>query len=207
MSWRLEGHYVENCSCTAICPCTWSGLALPATRDRCRAIMSWHIKEGEIEGVDVRGLSIGMVIDTPPLMAQGNWKAGLLIDDRASTEQAAKLESVFWGELGGPPTWSVPFIGEKAGALRVPVTYHVEGREHRVRFGDLVDIVTRNEGGRGIFPDGPDGPTLTFPRAHPPSASPRVTIAPAVRSQIAAFGIDYGGAGTSGFTTPFKWKV
>src|SRR5207245_5518407 len=33
MSWKLEGDYYENCSCDAICPCTWSNLAHKATRD------------------------------------------------------------------------------------------------------------------------------------------------------------------------------
>src|SRR6476661_3113691 len=33
MSWKLEGDFYENCSCDAICPCTWSNLAHKATRD------------------------------------------------------------------------------------------------------------------------------------------------------------------------------
>src|SRR5688572_14484784 len=24
MSWEIEGQYFENCSCDAVCPCTWS---------------------------------------------------------------------------------------------------------------------------------------------------------------------------------------
>jgi hypothetical protein len=30
MSWKVAGDFYENCSCNAMCPCTWSNLA---TRD------------------------------------------------------------------------------------------------------------------------------------------------------------------------------
>lgn len=115
MSWKLAGTYIENCSCTAICPCTWSGLRFPATTDRCRAVLTWHVQSGEIERMDVSGLVVGMVIDTPPLMSDGNWRAGVLIDDTASTQQVNKLASVFLGQLGGPPAWLAPLIGEMLG--------------------------------------------------------------------------------------------
>jgi hypothetical protein len=148
-----------------------------------------------------------MVIDTPPLMAEGNWRAGLLLDAAASSSQAAKLVAVFWGQRGGPPAWVVPFIGEKAGVTHVPVTYEVDGREHRVRFGDLVDLAVREEGGRGILPDDAEAPRLLFSRSHPPSGSKTIAVAPAVRSRVSAFGIAYGGSGISGFTTPFRWSA
>jgi hypothetical protein len=45
MSWRLAGTYFESCSCDAVCPCTWSGLSAPATLDRCRALLAYHVVE------------------------------------------------------------------------------------------------------------------------------------------------------------------
>jgi hypothetical protein len=208
MSWKLTGTYVENCSCAAICPCTWSGLTLRATGDRCRAVMTYHLKEGEIESVDVSGLIVGVVIDTPPLMSDGNWTAGLLIDAAASEEQAEKLESVFSGKLGGPPAWLVPLVSEWKGVARIPATHDADGREHRVRFGDMVDITVRVEGGRGILRDPAGLVRLVFEGGHhPPSSSNTLTVAPTVRSRVSAFGIEFGGSVISGFTTGFAWSV
>ena len=108
MSWKLTGRYVENCSCTAICPCTWSGLAVPATTERCYGALTYHIDDGEIEGVDVSGLHVAVLTDSPALMLKGNWRVALVIDAKASDEQANKLEKVFWGDLGGPASWLRP---------------------------------------------------------------------------------------------------
>ena len=91
MSWSLEGTYFENCNCDAPCPCTWSWLKLPATHERCNALLAFHIERGTIDGVDVSDLSFGLVVDAPPMMGEGNWRVGVLLDDRASEEQAGKL--------------------------------------------------------------------------------------------------------------------
>src|SRR6266849_2415389 len=53
MAWNLEGMFYENCSCSAICPCTWSNLAHRATRDYCRFALAFRVDSGDIEGVDV----------------------------------------------------------------------------------------------------------------------------------------------------------
>src|SRR5213078_4710402 len=67
MAWRLEGKYFESCSCDAICPCTWSALTARATHDRCRALLAYHVDSGEVDGVDVSGLSFALFLDTPPV--------------------------------------------------------------------------------------------------------------------------------------------
>jgi hypothetical protein len=58
MAWRLEGTYFENCPCDMVCPCTTSGLTMPADAERCRVTLVFHIDSGEIEGVDVSGLTV-----------------------------------------------------------------------------------------------------------------------------------------------------
>jgi len=119
MSWKLTGRYVENCSCTAICPCTWSGLAVPATTERCYGALTYHIDDGEIEGVDVSGLHVAVLTDSPALMLKGNWRVALVIDAKASDEQANKLEKVFWGDLGGPASWLRPLTSIPGGRCEV----------------------------------------------------------------------------------------
>ena len=81
MGWRLDGTYFESCSCDTVCPCTWSALTAKATLDRCRALLAYHVESGEIDGVDVSGLSFALFLDTPPVMAEGNWRVGVYLDD------------------------------------------------------------------------------------------------------------------------------
>ena len=101
MSWKLEGSYFETCSCDVVCPCTAS-LAFGATLDRCRVTLVFNVKNGEVEGTDVSGLTVAAVADTPKVMTDGNWRLGVFIDAAASDEQAEKLGGVFSGALGGP---------------------------------------------------------------------------------------------------------
>ena len=81
MSWNLEGTFYENCSCKAICPCTWSNLAHRATRDDyCRFALAFQVDSGGIDGVDVSGRTFVLIGDTPPDMSQGDWRLGVFVD-------------------------------------------------------------------------------------------------------------------------------
>ena len=91
MAWRLEGTYFENCNCDVVCPCAVSGFAVPADNERCLVVLAFHVDTGEIDGVDVSGLSYALVVDAPGAMGEGGWRVGLLLDDAASPEQAEVL--------------------------------------------------------------------------------------------------------------------
>ena len=128
MAWSLDGTYFENCSCDTICPCTWSGLTAHATHDRCKAMLAFHIDRGNIEGVDVSGLTFAMVVDSPPIMSDGGWAVGVLVDDSASDAQREKLGAVLSGQLGGPPAMLGPLIGDMRGMDFVPTEYSEQRR-------------------------------------------------------------------------------
>src|SRR5688500_5674614 len=80
MAWKLDGQYFENCSCDVPCPCTVS-LDRPADRERCNAFLVFEIESGEVDGVDVGGLSVAAMVDSPQVMSEGNWRLGVLIDE------------------------------------------------------------------------------------------------------------------------------
>src|SRR5215216_3487270 len=115
MAWQITGIYFENCNCNMVCPCTTSALTMPADNDRCRVVLVFHIDSGEVDGVDVSNLTVAMLADTPPLMADGNWRVGMFMDEAASQEQAEKLGAVFSGQLGGPMALLSPLIAEDLG--------------------------------------------------------------------------------------------
>jgi len=200
MSWNLAGDFYENCSCDAICPCTWSNLAHKATRDDyCRFALAFEVDNGDIEGVDVSGRSFAMIADTPPNMAEGNWRVGVIVDDGATEEQVGKLGQVLSGELGGPPAGLGPFLGEFLGIERAPITVEHDGKNHRVKVGDLVDY-----SGERVTIESGDQVTLTNIVAHP--SGPTLGLAPVSRSQVSAFGIEYSGQDLSGFANRFNWS-
>ena len=60
MAWNLHGTYFETCSCEVVCPCTAS-LALGADYDRCRVTLVFHIAQGDVEGIDVGGLTVAAI--------------------------------------------------------------------------------------------------------------------------------------------------
>lgn len=199
MAWSLEGTYFENCNCDAICPCTWSGLSEHATHDRCRVVLNYHIDRGAIDGVDVSGLTFALVADTPPVMTDGNWRVGVLVDDRATAEQTERLGAVISGQHGGPPAILHPLVGEFLGIQAMPVSYADEGRRHRAQWGDAVTMEVED------FVSGPMAEPVQLQHVFHPSNS-TLTVAKAVNSQVSAFGIDFGQVGTNGCSAPYSWR-
>src|SRR5436190_8068200 len=200
MAWSVEGRYFENCPCNAPCPCTVS-LDLGADTERCTPVLVFHIDSGEVEGVDVGGLSVVAVADTPRVMTEGNWRLGVFIDAAASDEQAEKLGAVFSGQLGGPMEALGPLVGENLGAERAPIEVTEDGLRHSVRIGDTIDFEIED-----VVPFGSEsGEPVRLSGIFHPAAS-EMNIAKATRSRIDAFGIAY--EGKSGFSTSrFAWAA
>ena len=200
MSWSIAGSYFETCSCDVVCPCTAS-LALGATHDYCRVALVFHVKDGEVEGVDVSGLTVAAVAETPKVMTDGNWRIGVFIDGAASDEQAEKLGGVFSGALGGPMEALGPLVGENLGVQRAPIEVREDGLTHSVKIGDAVDFEIED-----VVPFGVESgePAKLVGIFHP--AGHELTVARATRSQIDAFGISY--EGKAAFSrSEFAWAA
>jgi hypothetical protein len=198
MAWHLEGSYFENCNCDVACRCAVSSFALPATNERCLFLFAFHVASGEIDGVDVGGLSLAILGDTPGKMADGGWRVGVLMDEKASDEQAQALAAVFGGQKGGPMGRLAPLIGEMLGMERASIDYADEGSRHRVKMGDFVDLEVED-----FVPEGATEATQLKGTVHP--ANSTLTVSQATRSSVSAFGIDFSAEGKSGFSAPFSW--
>ena len=202
MSWSIEGRYFENCSCEVICPCTAS-LALGADYDRCRVVLVFSIDTGEIEGVDVSGLTIAAVADTPKYMHEGNWRLGVLLDEAATDEQAAKLGAVFGGQLGGPMEALSGLIGEQLGIERVPMQFSSENGLHKLIVGDLGQVSVQDVVPFGVESGEPARLTGVF---HPAGSELNIAKASA-DSSLSAFGLTLDNGGKSGFSHAFAWAA
>jgi len=199
MSWKVAGSYFETCSCDVVCPCTAS-LALGATHDYCRVVLVFNVKDGEVDGVDVSGLKVAAVAETPKVMSEGNWRLGVFIDADASDEQAEKLGGVFSGALGGPMAALGPLVAENLGVERAPIEVREEGLTHSVKIGDSVEFEVEDVVPFGVESGQPGRLVGIF---HPVGSE--LTIAHATRSQIDAFGISY--EGKSAFSHEFAWAA
>ena len=200
MSWRMEGTYFESCNCDMLCPCTWSAFSAPATNERCNVVLAFHVDSGEVDGVDVSGLSFALVVDAPRLMSEGGWRAGVFLDSAATSEQADKLTAVVSGGLGGPPGALAPLMGEMLGVESAPIDYVDDGATHRVRIGEMVDVEVED-----LTVDDMSEPVRLTNVFHPSNTT--LTLAPAKRATVDAFGIGYGREGESGFSAPFRWSA
>ena len=122
-----------------MCPCNLS-FDHGATYDYCRATLVFHVREGEIEGTDVRGRKLAVIIDTPKVMTDGNWRLGMFVDEDATDEQMEKLSAVFGGQMGGPMEALAPLVGEVVGVERAPFEIVEDGVRHSVRIGNVIDF-------------------------------------------------------------------
>src|SRR3989440_11235611 len=187
MSWRIAGSYFETCSCDVVCPCTAS-LALGATNDYCRVVLVFNVKDGEVEGVDVSGLTVAAVADTPKVMTDGNWRLGVFIDAAASDEQAEKLGGVFSGALGGPMESLGPLIGENLGVERARIDVREDGLTHSVKIGDTVDFEIED-----VVPFGVESGEPARPGGVLPPAGAGLADAPAPPTRVGGVGTSFEG--------------
>jgi hypothetical protein len=201
MAWRIEGRYFENCPCDVPCPCTVS-LSFGADTERCTPVLVFHIDSGEVDGVDVGGLNVIAVGDTPRVMTEGNWRLGMIIDDKASDEQAEKLGAVFGGQLGGPMEGLAPLVSDNLGVERAAIEFSESDHTHSVRAGDLVEVEVED-----VVPFGVEsGEPARLEGIFHPAAS-AMTIAKATKSKITIFGLDASHEGKSAFSTRFSWSA
>ena len=201
MAWQVKGTYFENCNCNMACPCTLSGMTDPADNDRCNVVLVFHVDEGQVNGVDVGGLSVAVLADTPPVMSDGGWRVGVFMDAAASPEQAQALGGVFSGQLGGPMGAASALIGEQIGMEVVPITYEDDGLQHRVKIGDAIDLEVQD------FVSGfsATGAPVTVSSVGFPNDT--LVAGHATRCEVNAFGMHWANVGKNSFSSPFAWEA
>jgi hypothetical protein len=149
--------------------------------------------------VDVSGLSIIVVADAPGQMTDGNWRVGVIMDASASPKQAEALGAVFSGQKGGPMGALAPLIGEQLGMQAVRIEYSNGGTTHRVKAGDLLEMVVED-----YVPQGMSEPTKLVGVGHPVATT--LTVARALSAKAKCFGLDFSNTGKNGHAAPFSWS-
>jgi hypothetical protein len=175
-------------------------MALPADKDRCFVVLAFNIGSGNIDGVDVSGLNVIVVADSPAQMTDGHWRVGLVVDAAASQKQGEALGAVFGGQKGGPMGALAPLIGELLGIQKAKIEYFSGGIQHRVKAGDLIEMEVED-----FLAPGMNTPTLLVGVGHPVSST--LTVARAKSSRFKCFGYDRSNTGMNGHAAPFSWSA
>ena len=138
MGYHLKGELLEVCDCNTLCPC-WIGE--DPDNGTCRSSLAYRIDKGEIDGLDVSGLNVGVAVFIPGNVLAGQWRVVRYVDDRASKVQEAALLKVFRGQAGGPMEQLAGLVGEEVDARRAPFTFDVKEGKGTLKIGDAVHAV------------------------------------------------------------------
>ena len=134
MAYHLRGSLLEVCTCNVLCPC-WVGED-PDFGD-CKSAMAWNFEEGNIDGVDVTGCTVGLACHIPGNVLEGNWTVTMFINDDASEAQAEALQAVYSGQKGGPIVDLISLVGEVTSVERAPIQFEVHEGKGTLRLGNV----------------------------------------------------------------------
>lgn len=204
--WRLAGEYLENCNCEVLCPCLLGPrspqggpLARP-TEGHCDVPLVFAIAAGRYGAVALDGTHVALVVYTPGPMGAGNWTAGLYLDQAATAEQRAALETIFTGRAGGPLAALAPAVRTWLPARVVPIRFGKEGRRRRAEIPGVLDVEIEGIEGR-------DGRTETWLDNVRHFVSSRLAAARATRSSYRDHGLDWDNTGRNGHYAAFDWSA
>ena len=141
MAWQMVGSYYGPCSCKVSCPCELG--ELEADRGWCSGALVFTIDRGNIDGLDIGGISVALNGEWPSGMLSGNGTARLYFDPTTSADKRAALEQVIGGKRGG--------VFEPIGTLITNVLPSKEARisvqkgadETRITVGDFAELVVK----------------------------------------------------------------
>lgn len=197
--WVIKGELILNCNCTVFCPCVISLGKHAPTEGYCQAWAGVRIDSGHYGDAPLSGLNIGLLLEIPGLMARGNWKAAVFVDDRASEEAYEALINIFSGAARGTTGLFGMLVSEFLGAERATITYENEGDTRRLMVGKKIqgEIVPV----RGADPDRDIVATNTEYWM-----GPDITVATATKGRVRAFGRVWDFDGRSAEICQIDWK-
>ena len=200
-TWKISGDYFEACSCDSVCPCPTSGLAARPTQGYCDAGLVFHVERGAYGATKLDGLSFAVLLHTPGAMIAGNWTVGVIVDEKATTEQREALTAIASGQAGGPMAAVGPLVGTFAGVEAKPIRIERNELRRSASIPGALDIAIE-----GIAGANQSEPVYFDNVAHP--AATRLALAKASRGHMHAFGINWDDTTgkNNGHFAPFAWS-
>lgn len=200
-AWAIKGDYFETCNCDYLCPCIYTNMAAPPTHGDCKFSMVFAIKKGRFGALPLDGLTFAVLGHAPGPMANGNWRVGLIIDEKASAEQAQAIETICSGKAGGPMVVAAPLLGDYAGSVRGKFSIAKKKMSFSIQVPEVLDL--KAAGVESLA--APGKPIFLDNAGHP--ANKRLALARGTSSNVHAFGIDWDDTqgGHNAHFAPFNW--
>jgi hypothetical protein len=145
MSWSIAGDYFESCNCDAICPCrTVAGVpGGRSTHGICFGVLSWLVREGDADGVDLGGLAAAFTIRYDDDEPGSPWTFTVHVDEGGSEEQRRALAEILTGERGGDDILRLPWVRKPSELLEVrasPIEISHGPDGHELRVGRSIEL-------------------------------------------------------------------
>ena len=134
-TYEIEGQILEACSCNTPCPC-WIGE--DPDGGSCDSFVAYHVERGEIQGLDVSGLTLVKIVYIPGNVLAGNWRAVTYVDAKGTTEQQQALVKVFTGELGGSLADLAKLVSENLDVRVAAIDYQIKEAQGTIRIGEIL---------------------------------------------------------------------
>lgn len=101
MAWQIKANYYEACNCDLGCPCNMSGFP---THGFCEGNISFHVLQGNRDGVDLAGVKVAAAVKWPGAIHEGKGNMALFID--AKEEQRDAIVGILTAQDPGLP-WEI----------------------------------------------------------------------------------------------------
>jgi hypothetical protein len=204
--WRIKGEYLENCNCEVLCPCLLGprgpkggALARP-TEGHCDVPVVFQIESGEYGQTRLDGTHAALVVYTPGVMGEGNWTAGLYVDERASPEQRQALEAIFSGKAGGVMAGIAGLVSTWLPTRIVAIRFGKEGRRRSASIPGVLDVEIEGVEGR-------DGKSEVWLENVKHFVASRLAAARATRSSYRDHQFTWNNTGRNAHYAAFEWSA
>jgi hypothetical protein len=203
--WRIKGEYLENCNCEVLCPCLLGprgprggALARP-TEGTCDVPLVFRVESGEYGTTRLDGTHVALVVHTPGPMGEGNWTAGLYVDEGATIEQRRALEAIFGGRAGGVMAVVTGFVSTWLPTRAAPIRFGKDGRRRWAGIPGVLDVEIEGLEGR-------DGKSEIWLENVKHFVAPRLAAARATRSSYKDHAFAWNNTGRNGHYAGFEWS-
>jgi hypothetical protein len=200
--WSASGDFFETCTCDYLCPCLSSNLTAPPTKGDCVFAIAFRVNRGHFGDVSLDGLCFVLAGVSPGPMGEGNWKVGLIVDERADAAQEQAISSLARGRAGGPLAAFAPFITSFLGVERKSIRFEKDALRRSVSIPGVLDQALE-----GVpSPTVPSEPLVLDNCTHP--VNKRMALARATRSVLSTFGLRMNETSgrNNGHFAPFSWQ-
>jgi hypothetical protein len=169
------------------------------TEGHCDVPVVFQIEAGEYGRTRLDGTHVALVVHTPGVMGDGNWTAGLYVEDRASAEQRQALEAIFSGKAGGVMAGVAGLISRWLPTRTAAIRFSKEGRRRWATIPEILDVEIEGIEGR-------DGTSEVWLDNVKHFVASRLAAARATRSSYKDHQFTWNNTGRNGHYAAFEWN-